>query len=87
MILIQRQRLVPDEIKTRYNLAIELDGYIYFEIRKGRYGLKEAGIIAYKHLVKNLLPLWVRTAQTHARNMETQTTKNNIHPLRRRFRH
>jgi len=50
------QRLVPDEIKTRYNLTIEPDGYIYFEIRKGMYGLKEAGIIAYKHLVKNLLP-------------------------------
>ena len=50
------QRLVPDEIKTKYNLAMEPDGYFYFEIRKGMYGLKEAGIIAYKHLLKNLLP-------------------------------
>ena len=31
-------------------------GYVYVEIRKGMYGLKEAGIIAYKRLVRNLQP-------------------------------
>ena len=50
------QRFIPHEIKKAYNLVLEVDGYSYFEIRKGMYGLKEAGIIAYKHLVKNLLP-------------------------------
>jgi len=50
------QRFIPDEIKNKYNLVLEPDGYTYFEIRRGMYGLKEAGIIAYKHLVKNLLP-------------------------------
>ena len=50
------QRFIPDEIKNEYNLVLEPDGYTYFEIRRGMYGLKEAGIIAYKHLVKNLLP-------------------------------
>jgi len=50
------QRFIPNEIKNEYNLVLEPDGYTYFEIRRGMYGLKEAGIIAYKHLVKNLLP-------------------------------
>ena len=35
---------------------IEKDGYIYCEIRKSMYGLKEVGIISYQNLVKNLAP-------------------------------
>ena len=34
----------------------DLSGYAYVEIRKGMYGLKEAGIISYKRLVRNLHP-------------------------------
>ena len=34
----------------------DLSGYVYVEIRKGMYGLKESGIIAYKRLVRNLQP-------------------------------
>ena len=50
--------LIPDEITEEYNLEtyIESDNYLYCEIRKGMYGLKEAGIIAFKNLVKNLKP-------------------------------
>ena len=41
---------------NEYNIAhfTEKDGYVYCEIRKGMYGLKEARIIAYQDLVKNL---------------------------------
>ena len=47
--------MIPQEIFDEYpELVIEADGYVYFEIRKGIYGLKEAGIIAFQHLVKNL---------------------------------
>ena len=50
--------LIPDEIMAEYDLEqyIEPDNYLYCEIRKGMYGLKEAGIIAFKNLVKNLKP-------------------------------
>jgi len=48
------QHFIPEDIKKEYNLVIELDGQAYFEIRRGIYGLKEAGIIAY--IVKNLAP-------------------------------
>lgn len=39
-----------------YNLSDKIapDGYIYVKICKGMYGLKQAAILAYKQLVKNL---------------------------------
>ena len=46
------------EFRQEYNLdnLVDSDGYVYCEIRKGMYDLKEAGIIAYQNLVKNLAP-------------------------------
>ena len=32
------------------------NNYVYIEIRKGMYGLKEAGILAFNYVVKNLAP-------------------------------
>ena len=46
------------EFRAEYdidNLA-DRDGYVYCEIRKGMYGLKEAGCVAFQNLVKNLAP-------------------------------
>ena len=48
--------LIPLEIIQEYNLKTEKDGYVYFEIRKGIYGLKEAGVIAFTNLVEKLKP-------------------------------
>ena len=48
---------IPQEVIDEYNLtSIAYNGYVYTEIRKGMYGLKEAGIIAYKNLVQKLKP-------------------------------
>jgi hypothetical protein len=34
----------PEEIVQKYNLkALTVDGWVYIEIRKGMYGLKQAG--------------------------------------------
>ena len=46
------------EFRNEYDIdeLVDEDGYVYCEIRKGMYGLKEAGIVAYKNLVKNLAP-------------------------------
>ena len=38
------------------NPIIAHDNYVYVKIKKGMYGLKQAAIIAYKHLVKKLQP-------------------------------
>ena len=48
-------KLIPEEIINHYNLhAINHDGYIYMEIRKGMPGLKQAGRIANERLQKHL---------------------------------
>jgi hypothetical protein len=37
----------PEEIVQKYNLnALAVDGWVYIEIRKGMYGLKQAGLLA-----------------------------------------
>ena len=49
--------LFTDEILQECNISdIVHHGYIYVEIRKGIYGLKEAHIFAYAALVKHLEP-------------------------------
>ena len=46
---------IPQEIIDKYDLKDkESNGYIYMEIRKGMYGLKQAGVLANQHLEKKL---------------------------------
>jgi len=49
---------IPQEVwdDPRYDIHIADDGYVYLEIRRGMYGLKEADIIAFNQLVKKLAP-------------------------------
>lgn len=50
-------RWIPADIMEKYNLKEKIyNGYIYFEICKGRYGLKQAARIAYDRLVQYLCP-------------------------------
>ena len=50
-----RVDLIPEEIIIQYNLRpLVHNGYIYIEIRKGMYGLPQAGILANKLLIKRL---------------------------------
>jgi hypothetical protein len=47
--------LFPEDIIEHYNLRNKaLNGYVYMEIRKGMYGLPQAGILANKLLKKRL---------------------------------
>jgi hypothetical protein len=46
-----------EEIVKKYNLkALAVDGWVYIEIRKGMYGLKQAGLLANQLLQKRLAP-------------------------------
>jgi hypothetical protein len=54
---IQHQRNIPQEIIGEYNITFDEHGYAYIEIRRGMYGLKEAGILPFNQLVKKLAPL------------------------------
>ena len=48
----------PKDIQTRYKLneKVTSNGYIYIKIKKGMYGLKQAAILAYDFIKKNLAP-------------------------------
>jgi hypothetical protein len=47
----------PEEIIQKYNLnALAFDGWVYIEIRKGMYGLKQAGLFANQLLQTRLAP-------------------------------
>jgi hypothetical protein len=50
--------VIPKEVwdDPRYTIDIAADGYVYLEIRRGMYGLKEAAIIAFNQLVAKLDP-------------------------------
>jgi hypothetical protein len=49
--------IIPDEVIEKYNLkSIAVDGWVYLEIRKGMYGLKQAGLLANQLLQKRLEP-------------------------------
>jgi hypothetical protein len=47
----------PEEIVDKYNLkAVAFDGWVYIEIRKGMYGLKQARLLANQLLQTCLAP-------------------------------
>jgi hypothetical protein len=47
----------PKEIIKKYNLnALDVDGWVYIEPRKGMYGLKQAGLLANQLLQTRLAP-------------------------------
>jgi hypothetical protein len=47
----------PEEILNKCNLnALAVDGWVYIEIRKGMYGLKQAGFLANQLLQTRLAP-------------------------------
>jgi hypothetical protein len=54
----------PEEIVQKYNLtSFAVDGWVYIEIRKGMYGLKQAGLLAKQILQTRLEPLGYYTAR------------------------
>jgi hypothetical protein len=59
--------LIPDEIAIQYNLkSLVHNGLVYIEIRKGMYGLPQAGILANKKLAKHLARFGYFPTNTHA---------------------
>jgi hypothetical protein len=47
----------PEEIIQKYNLnALAVDGWVHIEIRKGMYGLKQAGLLVNQLLQTRLAP-------------------------------
>ena len=51
-----KYKYFPEDIRQKYQLdkKVTPDGYIYIKIKKGMYGLRQAAILAYNNLKKNL---------------------------------
>ena len=75
--------LIPQEIFTEYpDLIVEADRFLYLEARKGINGLKEAGLLAFKHLVSKPCPFWLRTYAIHTRLVASSLSSHHLHPVR-----
>ena len=47
----------PQDIISKYKLQnLVHNDYIYVKIKKGMYGIKQAVVLAYENLIKNLAP-------------------------------
>jgi hypothetical protein len=56
----------PEEIVDKYNLgALAVDGWVHIKIRKGMYGLKQAGLLANQLLQIRLALLVITLLATH----------------------
>ena len=66
-------KIIPQEIIDDYNLKALVDdqGWIYMRIKKGMYGLKQAGIITNQELVKTYGSIWISSCATHTWPMGT----------------
>ena len=74
-------KYITPEIMAEYNIAsIASNGCLIVEIRKGVYGLKEAGTIAYKRLVVKLVEHGYHPC-THTLGLWTHHTRNIIFTL------
>ena len=49
-------RDLPEDFVTLYNLVYKVDknGFVYLKIRRGMYGLPQAGILSQQLLLKQL---------------------------------
>jgi hypothetical protein len=71
------RKYLPIEIIEEYNLTedyFDSQGYVYVEIRKGMYGLKEAAILAYDQLKAHLAPFGYAPV-THTPGLWRHATK------------
>ena len=67
---------MPDDIIDQYNLREKVDeaGYVWIKIKRGMYGLKQAAILAYDHLV-NLLEPYGYYPEPHCVGMWSHKTR------------
>jgi hypothetical protein len=58
-----------EEIVDKYNLgALAVDGWVYIEIQKGMYGLKQAGLLA-NQILQTFGTIWILPGAPHTGTM------------------
>ena len=48
------KKSIPQEVLDKYDIIFDNRDFTYVEMRRGMYGLKEAGVIAFDQLVQKL---------------------------------
>ena len=78
---------LPADVVEQYQLEdkVTSDGYVYIEVRKGMYGLLQAGLLAQQLLEKRLEKVWVHTKQTNTRFVEACVEANLLFTSGRRL--
>ena len=73
---------IPQEIIDEYNLLniVDNQGYVYVNIVKGMYGLKQSVIIALRALIHHLAPFGCHPAY-HSPGLWWHETRDNIFTL------
>jgi hypothetical protein len=70
----------PEEIIQKYNLnALAFDDWVYIEIRKGMYGLKQAGLLSNKITSNASGTIRILPSTPHPGTMVTQDSANLFH--------
>ena len=59
---------IPQDILDQYKASQYMDfqGYVYFQITKGMYGLKQAAILAYKQIKGESQQVWILSYSSHS---------------------
>ena len=52
------------------------DGFVYVEVRRGMYGLPQAGLLAQKTIRKTPRGIWLHAKQVHSRLLVPQDTSD-----------
>ena len=78
--LCMKLNLFPQDIIDEYNLKnkVNHNGNVHCEVRRGMYGLPQAGIIA-QELLEEHSDSRLHTKQTHTRLLETQMAPHKFH--------
>ena len=72
---------LPDKGFEEYDIPLDSNDYAYLEARRGMYGLKEAGIIAFKKLLVRKLQPYGYLSCTHTPGLWHHTTRPTTSPF------
>jgi hypothetical protein len=75
----------PEKIVQKYNKALAVDGWVYIEIRKGMYGLKQAGLLE-PVTANSFGTICILTGTPHTWTMVAQNAATLFHHRSGRFR-
>ena len=74
--------MIPEEVIDHYNFTEKLtaDGWLYCEIQKAIYGLKEAGKLANIKITFRSCHIWLHILCFHSGSLQTCNSRRHLVP-------